>query len=278
MNPTSWLPRNLSRAELLLIRSLERRRLANRGRLFALIADPGRKYRRICALYLAWLQRYAMPDANAAVGLPRISDPDVPRLSMRRLSLFLGSAPVVPVRHYPRQLREDPSARRGDLFAIPRALFFSARNPDSLRGVTFSQLLIDRADTIAPSRPYWCGIFTVLPAACYPALPLAGPYVCLILGDPYHRRHNHFRRYWLHLARSNPDCILLEPDVDLAARRSRALAARRAIDLRRRRLAATKFLFPRRASASPHPPNPPNDPTDLTLLLIRPLPIRAAAA
>ena len=272
MRPTSWLPRNLSQAELHLIRSLEHRRLTNRGRLFALIADPGRKYRRVCALYLAWLQRYAMPGANAAVGLPRLSDPDVPRPSIRRLSLFLGTSPFAPVRHYPRQLRIDPSARRGDLFAIPRAYFFSARNPDSLRGVTFSQLLIDRADTIAPSRPYWRGIFTIIPRACYPALPLNAPHVCLILGDPYRRRRNHFRRYWLHLARSNPDCLLLRPDADLAAARARALAARRALDLRRRRLAA------------PSLPTDSKDPNVLIplaaspLLLIRPRPIRAPAA
>lgn len=226
MNVFSWLPRNLTEAERHLLQTLEHRRLSNRGQLFALIADPNRRFRRICSLYLAWLQRHAMPEANAAIGVPWLADRDVPPLSPRRLNRFLGSEPVKPVRHYLHQLQTDFSARRSDLYAIPRALFFSARNPNTIRGSTFSQLLIDRADTISPSRPYHSGVFTVLPGACYPSLPYNAPYVCLILGDPYRVKRNHFRRYWLKLARDNPECILCRPEAELAERRARLLAKR----------------------------------------------------
>ncbi len=245
---TSFAPRNLTPAERQLILRLELRRRQNHGQVFALIADPHHRLRRICSIYLAWLQRFVYPDSNAAIGLPSTASTTVPRQSISSINRFLGSEPIKPYRNFTEQYRREYRVRRSDLYAIPRAYFFGARNPNQLRGVTINQLLIDQAHIPLRSKPYRNGLFSRLPAAAFPSLTLWGPHVCLILGDPHDKRHNHFRRYWLNRARDNPDCLILDPEAELAAQRARRLAIR---------LAAARARPPHRILLLPkRPPRP----------------------
>lgn len=179
------------------ISALERQRRGSAGRVFALIADRNRSLRHIIVDYIARLQRKNTPCGQAAVFTASPAD-----------------------RHHFR--------------TIPHVKFFSPRRPNSIRGQTFQQIIIDGADRYAPSVPYYRGPFSQLPYSCFPTLPDRGG-ILIIIGNPFRTGRNHFRHFWKQVMHSGA-FLMIDPGELVARSAMLAQKTRHAIASRPPRL------------------------------------------
>ncbi len=146
--------------EALLVEGLERQR-RQQHRVRAYVADPGRKFSRIIARYIEWLQLFIRPYSDCLMAVRR--DPG-------------------PIHEFNR---------------IPSVRFNTARSPHRWHGAPLfiRQCVILDADRLCPSLPYRKARLDMINRDFIGTLTLRDS-LLIIIGDPFRPRRNRFRQFW----------------------------------------------------------------------------------